>query len=323
MQRAARWLTLRWSIAVPEFRVLNISQLLEPPLPVRANIDPAAITDLADSIRRVGILQPLIVAPQVPPQSAAAPRTPGGDGSLSPPYPTLYEIVAGHRRYLAARQTLIVDMPCMIFADPEIAREAAMLHENIYRADLNPAEEAVFFAQLIEKYDCTEDQLCKMVQASPGYVNDRLALLRGDQLVFDALMAGRLTATAASELNRVNERAVAQTLQVPLDTITDALKQDIMAHRRYLLHQAVAASAPGRVVHEWVESWKLNMLPPPVARDLGTPLVQGGEPVGAAIRCLICGGERDPQNMKLIYIHWYELEALRKVLTNAGMEIVA
>lgn len=253
-----------------EYKELLLDELMEPPVQVRASIEEEPLQELADSIRAVGLLQPLVVV---------------ADGAM-------YEIVAGHRRYLACRRIYYQPVPCIVHETKSMAKEAAMLHENLYRTDLTAADEALFYAELIEKYDCTEADLCRMVRQSPSYVNQRVELLRFDPEVFQAVRDRKVVFAVARELNRVKDEK----------------------HRRFLLRQAMESDATARVVKRWVEDWKLDSLPTPTpAAESATspPTVSESE---SGLRCVICGGTKDPQNLRHVYLHWWELEALEKML---------
>jgi len=173
---------------MPEIRMIPISELREPVHAVRAEISDQGLASLTGSIRELGILEPLIVRP-------------GEDGS--------YEVVAGHRRLLAARMTPLAEVPCLVEADDERA-DAIKLHENIEREELNPAEEGVFYAELYEKLGQDVDRVAERVRKSRGHIESRLNLVRGDQAVFKAITEGKISLGVAQELNqftRDNDRS--------------------------------------------------------------------------------------------------------------------
>lgn len=262
------------SLPVAEYRELRLDEIVEPPLPVRAGIEEAPLEDLAASIRLVGVLQPIIVVP---------------DGML-------HEIVAGHRRYLAAQRAGLDKVPCVIHPEKGIAKEAAMLHENIFREGLTAADEALFYAELIEKYDCTETALCQMVRQSVAYVNQRLELLRDGGGLFEAVRERKVSFSVARQLRRVKDER----------------------QRVFLLRQAIESDASERVVRQWVEQWKLDSLPtPPPAAE--ADLSRADSPsTDTGLRCFLCGGDKDPQNLRLLYVHWWEQAALEKMLREGG-----
>lgn len=253
-----------------DYRELDLSLLIEPPMPVRAAMDEQALEELAASVRRVGLLQPLLVVPR--------------DG--------LFEVVAGHRRYHACRRAGVNPVGCMVYADSELAQEAAKLHENIYREDLTAAEEALFFAELIEKGEHTEEQLCNIVRQAPEYIYARLDLLKGCKEVFQAVLDRKVTFSVAKELNRVTDEP----------------------HRRYLLDSAARSGASAASVRQWVHEWKLSKIPAPPPQPPSTATEGPAPPAGPSNWCEVCGQAEDPQNLVLVHVHTWELEAFRQVV---------
>lgn len=122
----------------------------------RREIDPAALEDLANSIRSQGIIQPLIVRPI--------------DDHK-------YEIIAGERRYRAAKLAGLTEVPVIIRHIPDEAAVAIALIENIQRENLNPIEEAVALNRLIEEFGMTHLQVAEAVGKSRASVTNLLRLL--------------------------------------------------------------------------------------------------------------------------------------------------
>lgn len=282
---------------MPELKNIPLDQIMEPPAPMRVSMDEAALYELRDSIRALGMLQPIIVVPCA--------NAEGTDDSQvhfkgAPPaegHPSRYEIVAGHRRYLAARIVPLAELPCMVYSDGSLAKEAAMLAENAFREDITAAEEGWKFCELTEKYTLTEAQLCAMVQQSPEYIYARMDMVRKDELVAQLNAQRKINFTVAKEL----------------------LKCPDQAHRQYLAQMAADSGATGSVVKSWVAQWKQQQAGPQEPLELKeTP--DAGSPVHEnTVKCWCCGGEKDPQNLRLIYLHWYELDSLKRILTEAGM----
>lgn len=156
-------------------------ELLHPnPNNPRRSFKPEEIEDLALSIRDKGLLQPLIVRARQ-----------GGED---------YEIVAGERRWRAAQRAQVHDVPVLIrdLSDAE-ALEIALI-ENIQRADLNPLEEARGYAQLIERFAYTQQQLADAVGRSRSHIANTLRLLSLPDEVKAHIDAGDLTAGHARAL---------------------------------------------------------------------------------------------------------------------------
>ncbi len=165
--------------------VYNLAiDLVNPPgVVVRSVMDEDALMELADSIREVGILNPLIVRRL-------------GDR---------YEIVAGHRRYLAARGAGLATVRCIVLEGGEQAEDLAKLHENAHREELNPVDEAEMFRGLVARYGWSVGQLAEKSGKSVTYVYDRLALLEIDEKVREAVKMGKISLAVAKELSKVDD----------------------------------------------------------------------------------------------------------------------
>lgn len=138
------------------------------------------LDDLANSIASKGLLQPIVVRPK-------------GDGRT-------YEIVAGERRWRAAQRAGIHDVPVLIrdLSDGE-ALEVALI-ENIQRTDLNALEESAGYAQLLEQFSYTQQQLADAVGKSRSHVANSLRLLNLPENVQNLIADGLLSAGHARTL---------------------------------------------------------------------------------------------------------------------------
>ena len=137
----------------------------------RAGMDPQALNELAESIKAQGILQPILVRPI-------------GAGQ--------YEIIAGERRWRAARIAGLGSIPVAIREFPDDAALAAALIENIQRENLNPLEEATGIQRLIEEFKMTHELAAKAVGRSRTAVTNLLRLLNLAQPVRELLLANQI-----------------------------------------------------------------------------------------------------------------------------------
>ena len=136
---------------------LPISQVESCASQPRKQFDPESLSDLADSIREHGIIQPLTVR------------------KLQSGY---YQIIAGERRWRAARMAGLSEVPAIVIeADDRKAMELAMI-ENLQREDLNPIEEAEGYEQLMRDYGLTQEQVAQRVVKSRPAVANALRLLQ-------------------------------------------------------------------------------------------------------------------------------------------------
>ncbi|MDA0961411.1 MAG: ParB/RepB/Spo0J family partition protein [Proteobacteria bacterium] len=160
-------------------RLVPIESLRPNPDQPRRRFAREALDELAESIRGKGIIQPLIV------------RAKGEN---------LYEIVAGERRWRAAQQAQLHEVPVILrdFDDTEVLEIAII--ENIQRADLNPVEEAAGYRQLMERFGHTQEKLAEALGKSRSHIANLLRLLTLPGAVQEMLQDGRLTAGHARAL---------------------------------------------------------------------------------------------------------------------------
>ena len=147
----------------------------------RKTFEKEALEALADSIAAHGVLQPIIVRE-------------------STVIPGLYEIIAGERRYRAAKMAGLTEIPTVVFDGDELKAAQVALIENVQREDLNPVEEAMGYGALIEKFGMTQEQVAKQVGRSRTAVTNMLRLLDLPQEVLEMLRLGDLTAGHARAL---------------------------------------------------------------------------------------------------------------------------
>jgi ParB/RepB/Spo0J family partition protein len=261
---------------MPEQKHIALTEIDEPPLPARMAMDDKKLAELQASMAAIGLVQAIVVAAK--------------QGR--------YEILAGHRRFVCASALGWPTIRADVFQPEEMPQAAAMLAENIYREDLSAAEEALLFQEHRERYELNEAELCARFKVSPDYLGDRLRLLRGDPLVFDALSARRINFSVARELNKCEDEA----------------------HRRYLLDVAVRTGYSAAVMADHVRQWRASVTPP---LEPGSPPPQGEPPAPAPEyrqECAFCGGYRDPWNMVSVMIHKDELDAIQKQLREAAQQ---
>ena len=158
----------------------------------RRHFAEADLADLSQSIREHGVVQPVVVRPS----KAETGR---------------YEIIAGERRWRAAQQAGLAEVPVIIReVDDRVALEIAIV-ENVQRSDLNPLEEAMGYQQLIDEHNYTQADLAQVIGKSRSHVANTLRLLKLPEDVRALLADGSLTAGHARALiTAENPSALAQ-----------------------------------------------------------------------------------------------------------------
>jgi len=164
---------------------LPISLIRQNPQQPREHFDEESLAALAESIREVGVLQPVLVRA-------------AGDG---------YELIAGERRWRAARRVGLQTIPAIV----RVADDAAMLQqaivENVQREQLNPLEEAAAYQQLIEDFSFTHDEVATRVGKSRATITNTLRLLQLPPTIQRYLKEGTLRMGHARAILGTPDRA--------------------------------------------------------------------------------------------------------------------
>ena len=155
----------------PQIFEIDIDMLQPNPLQPRGLITPDSLVELVDSIREHGVLEPLVVA-----------KTPAG-----------YQIIAGERRWRAAKIAGLAKAPVIIKeTTPQGMLEMAII-ENVQRVDLNPLERAQAFRRLIDEFGLSTGEIAIKIGKSAPYVSNTLRLLTIPDVLKDALASGATT----------------------------------------------------------------------------------------------------------------------------------
>ncbi len=186
--------------AVTHFRTLELDQIAPNPMQPRQSFSPERLAELAASVKTNGIVQPLIVRRN-------------GSG---------YTIVAGERRYRAARMAGLGQVPAVIMDDVDDLRMLELaLVENIHREDLNPLELAEAYDRLIRQCGLTQIQLAEQVGRSRAAVANHLRLLSLPDSIKRMIAGGRLTEGHARAILAMESEA--QMLEMAERIVTSSL----------------------------------------------------------------------------------------------------
>jgi len=225
---------------------VSLDLIDEPTGIIRMEISPDAISALAQSISEIGLLQPILLRP-------AGER---------------FEIVAGHRRYLAHKELQLDKIRALIreMTDQEAAFCRAT--ENLARVDLTPIEEAAIFVDLVNNHKMSYQQIGTKVGKSPALVKRRMDLLKMPPQLQKALHDKKISISVAENL-------------WPISDMTDL---------DYYLSFAVESGCTREVARSWTKEWKDKK------RRAESPGVEGGgdfapsEPRPVYVSCDLCIG---------------------------------
>lgn len=163
-----------------DISVLRLSQIEPNKKQPRNDFDEEALTELASSITKHGVLQPLLVRPIV-----------GGDG---------YQIVAGERRWRACRKAGIKEVPVIIRELDDFETMQIALIENLQRENLSPVEEAIGYKSLIDQYKLSIEDIARIIGKSRPAISNSIRLLNLPKEVLDLLGQNKITAGHARTL---------------------------------------------------------------------------------------------------------------------------
>ena len=177
---------------------------------------PEALDELAESIRRHGILQPLSV------------RRVGNS----------YELIAGERRLRAAQQAGLTDVPCIIMAMDEKESGMAAMVENLQRQDLDFIEEAQGISRLCSQWSMSQEQVARLLGKSQSAIANKLRILRHSDRVLAALREAQLTERHARVLLKLRSE------EETLAAIAEIARQSMSVARAEKYIETLLASRP-------------------------------------------------------------------------------
>ena len=160
---------------------LLLSEIIPNKFQPRKNFDEENLKDLSNSIKERGIIQPIIV------------RESNSDSSK-------YEIIAGERRWLAARKAGLHEIPVVVTEADDLKSLEFAIVENVQRHDLNPLEEAQGYKRLIDEFSYDQEKVSKFIGKSRSYITNSLRLLNLPFEVFKFVEEKKLTSGHAKIL---------------------------------------------------------------------------------------------------------------------------
>jgi len=165
---------------------IPLSAIESNPMQPRSLFDESSLLELADSIRRQGMLQPLLVR-------------------AHPQFADRYQLIAGERRLRAARSIPLDPVPCIVLQAEQAQMLEIALVENIQRSDLNPVEEARSYKYLTERFSLTQEEIATRVGKSRESIANALRLLHLPSEVLSALERGLISFGHAKALLAIRD----------------------------------------------------------------------------------------------------------------------
>lgn len=284
--------------AGPTPRLVMMANILPPPEPLRVSMEDGPMEELRRSIQAIGLLYPILVLPKYRDADDRLVDHPVKGRASGADDVDCYEIVDGHRRYVAVSLLKWTTVPVMVCPDAEQAKYAMMLHANVCREDVTPFEEGVQFMDLATKYQWSMDDLRRFFHQSEDYINDRIDIVRKDQKVAEAVRDRKINLGQAKEV----------------------LKCDDPVFRPVLLDQAAEHGATIKGLREMRHNFAREQA---VAQGELIPNSSPQFVPGALIppeECIWCGGAKDPENLVSVKVHQYHQADLKALLDKLSLK---
>lgn len=251
-----------------EFKVISLDLIDDPAKPIRSDLSLESVHDLVISMKQVGIIEPLVV-------KAVNGR---------------FEVIAGHRRLVAAGIASIPELPCYIVeADPQLT-EILKMHENLFRQEISPTDESKFYDWLIQHHKLSPAKVAGMISKSQSYVMDRLQILQYPPELSDALANKQIKFSVAREFFRVND----------IDTM-----------RKFLFYAIRSGITPGGA-KQWVDEWKRGQTAQTVLPVTTAVDQQSGEEYIVYVHCIYCREQVKMFDATPVYIHQHCFTEINK-----------
>lgn len=253
---------------------INVLQINEPQHAMRSDARNEDIESLAKSIEQFGLLQPITL------------RKVG----------ERYEVIAGHRRLLAHKHLGYPFIPAIVREADEADSDAMKVHENLYRADVNPVDQAAFLYEYMQRSNLTIDELAKQLNRTVPWVNSRIQILSYPPYLVEFVGEGKLSMATAEILNQIPNEVIREKY------CRDAAIVGLSAVRaKYWLAQtSVNANATGNY----------TIIEPPEDAPAGTrPILK--------FRCALDGIEYPAEQMSMVYVQNDNMREYEKMVNEA------
>ncbi|MBP9814546.1 ParB/RepB/Spo0J family partition protein [Candidatus Woesebacteria bacterium] len=255
---------------------LDIDLLQPNPLQPRGFIAPDLLTDLVDSIKEHGVIEPLVIA-----------KTPAG-----------YQIIAGERRWRASRLAGLTTVPVIIKETSAKGMLEMAIVENVQRVDLNPIDRALAFQRLIEEFGLTVTEMAKRIGKSESYVSNTMRLLALPDAIKDGLVSGAISEGHARAIAGLND------VKLMVDAYKTILSENASVRRAEDLARRMKANSDQAPTHkvERIHSDELDRIAKDLAQSVNGLVKITQSKVEARVVFVIRGGlETTSQSLKHIH----------------------
>lgn len=252
-------------------------ELIQPnPLQPRGLIAPQSLTDLVNSIKEHGIIEPLVVA-----------KTPAG-----------YQIIAGERRWRASKLAGLTSVPVLVKETTAKGMLEMAIVENVQREDLNPIERAQAFQRLIEEFGLPVGEIAKRMGKSESYVSNTMRLMALPDAIKDGLISGAISEGHARAIAGLGE------IKLMVDAYKTILSENASVRRAEDLARRLKAQYNKEPAHkvERIHSDELDEIAKDLAQSVNGLVKITQSKVEARLVFVIRGSlEQTSKTLKLIH----------------------
>ena len=234
-------------------------QIIDPIDPMRTELDKDAVFELAESIKSEGLIQAITVRP----------------------VNDKYEVVAGHRRFRACMIAGLVKIPCVIkeLTDDQVIEIRA--HENLFRVDLDPIEEAIAIGKLVGDDDSKIPDVARRMSKSVAWVEERMDILTYPDYFLPAIKSKKLSLGVAKHLAQIED--------------------DI--YRKMFFDSAVSNGMAVWQAEYYLRQWEAGIFKNSTEIIPPDPASDKPEAVRVRAKCERCGGVAEEPNLQNVFIH--------------------
>jgi ParB/RepB/Spo0J family partition protein len=247
---------------------VQITLIDEPSYAMRTQMDAEKMSELEESISKHGLISPIVL------------RKSG----------KRYEIVAGHRRFCACQRLNLATVTAIVKELSDIDTDAMRMHENFYREDINPVDEARYIRTMIDVHGLEPEALCKMTGKRVQYLKSRYELLDYPEYLIDAIQQESLSLGAAEWLAKIEDDNV----------------------RREYTRFAIGTGITAKTAQAWHATWLLGALPREASDYVPPEVAEDSTPRVINMPCVICRDECDINTMQMHYCHGDCVESMAK-----------
>ena len=260
---------------------------------MRSGLDRGGLFDLADDIKKNGLINPITVRPVLCDGGTVSESQPGIFICTLCCKPIRYEVVAGHRRLGACKIAGKIKIPCVVKELDDRAAFSIMASENLVREDVDPVDEAEFIIKMMNRTGQSIDEVAQNIRRGRQCVEDRLIVANMPDYLKEYLRAKQIKLGAALALNKIaNENT-----------------------KRMWVDMAVRDGVSVKVAEYWLYQWGMQQLPGGIDSAVPSSDLLNNEPQAVLFECAIDGKKYDARLFRTVMIYEGNLSVFNSIVS--------